>query len=122
VDNETKPAAASCNARACDCGCMTPSATDAIGMLEFLAGRFENAGVGSAVAESYARDIRNILAKMRESRPVSQLTAEELADPDYMRAYVEGCFETTQMFADRAAKLQLQLDGYLKPRPASEAT
>jgi hypothetical protein len=99
----------------CDCGCETPVATDAIGMLEFLAGRFEFAGVGGAVAETYAHHIRKLLASMANPRPASDLTETELADPAYMRAYVEGCNETTTMFAERARRLQEQLNGYLRP-------
>jgi hypothetical protein len=45
----------------CDCGCNDPVATTPREMLEFLAGRFEHAGVSEAVAEYYARDIRKIL-------------------------------------------------------------
>lgn len=45
----------------CDCGCNDPVATTPQDMLEFLADRFEYAGVGDAVAISYARDIRKIL-------------------------------------------------------------
>jgi len=45
----------------CDCGCNTPVATTPKDMLEFLANRFEYAGVSEAVALWYARDIRRIL-------------------------------------------------------------
>lgn len=46
----------------CDCGCNDPVATDAFGMIEFLAYRFEHAGVSELVAKKYARDCRAILA------------------------------------------------------------
>jgi len=45
----------------CNCGCNDPVATTPQEMLEFLAHRFEFAGVSEAVAEHYARDIRKIL-------------------------------------------------------------
>lgn len=45
----------------CDCGCNDPVATTPQAMLEFLANRFEHAGVSDVVAELYARDIRLIL-------------------------------------------------------------
>ena len=45
----------------CDCGCNDPVATTPREMLEFLAQRFEYAGVSDAVAKSYARDLRKIL-------------------------------------------------------------
>ena len=45
----------------CDCGCNDPVATTPQEMLEFLAGRFEFAGVSESVAKYYARDIRLIL-------------------------------------------------------------
>ena len=45
----------------CDCGCNDPVATTPQEMLEFLAGRFEYAGVSESVAKYYARDIRLIL-------------------------------------------------------------
>ena len=45
----------------CDCGCNDPIATTPQEMLEFLAQRFEYAGISDAVAKSYARDIRKIL-------------------------------------------------------------
>jgi hypothetical protein len=45
----------------CDCGCNDPVATTPQEMLEFLAGRFEYAGVSDIVAKSYAQDIRKIL-------------------------------------------------------------
>ena len=54
-------------AEGCDCGCNTPVATDPIGMLKFLANRFEHAGVGEAVASIYAHDIRKILASLGEN-------------------------------------------------------
>jgi hypothetical protein len=46
----------------CDCGCNVPTFTEPLEALEFLAGRMEFAGAGEAVAESYARDLRKILA------------------------------------------------------------
>ena len=46
---------------ACDCGCNEPNATTPQAMLEFLAHRFEYAGVSETVAKWYARDIRKIL-------------------------------------------------------------
>ena len=45
----------------CDCGCNEPVATTPQEMLEFLAYRFEYAGVSETVAKWYARDIRKIL-------------------------------------------------------------
>ncbi len=45
----------------CDCGCNDPVATTPKEMLEFLANRFEHAGVSECVAKYYARDIRKIL-------------------------------------------------------------
>jgi hypothetical protein len=45
----------------CECGCADPVATTPQEMLEFLAGRFEYAGVSDLVAKSYAQDIRWIL-------------------------------------------------------------
>ena len=45
----------------CDCECTNPVATTPQEMLEFLADRFEYAGVSDIVAKSYARDIRRIL-------------------------------------------------------------
>jgi hypothetical protein len=45
----------------CDCGCNDPVATTPQEMLEFLANRFEYAGVSDLVAKHYARDIRLIL-------------------------------------------------------------
>ena len=45
----------------CDCGCNDPIATTPQEMLEFLAHRFEYAGVSETVAKWYARDIRKIL-------------------------------------------------------------
>lgn len=45
----------------CDCGCNNPVATTPLDMLEFLAARFEYAGVSDGVAKYYARDIRKIL-------------------------------------------------------------
>jgi hypothetical protein len=47
----------------CYCGCNKPTFTEPMEALEFLAGRMEFAGIGSAVADSYARDIRKILHK-----------------------------------------------------------
>lgn len=47
----------------CDCGCNDPVATTPKDMLEFLANRFEFAGVSDSVARMYARDIRLILAE-----------------------------------------------------------
>lgn len=47
----------------CDCGCNDPVADTPQGMLEFLANRFEFAGVSESVAQYYARDIRLILDK-----------------------------------------------------------
>ena len=44
-----------------ECGCKDPVATNPKDMLEFLAGRFEFAGVSHGVALSYAQDIRMIL-------------------------------------------------------------
>lgn len=46
-----------------DCGCGTPTFTEPMEALRFLSGRFKYAGVGHAVAKSYARDIDAILAK-----------------------------------------------------------
>ncbi|NLA69326.1 MAG: hypothetical protein GX856_14000 [Gammaproteobacteria bacterium] len=46
-----------------DCGCGTPTFTEPMEALRFLSGRFKYAGVGRAVAKSYARDIDAILAK-----------------------------------------------------------
>lgn len=46
----------------CDCGCNDPVATTPRDMLEFLANRFEMAGVTAAVGSIYAHDIRKILA------------------------------------------------------------
>lgn len=54
-------------AEGCDCGCNTPVATDPIGMLKFLANRFEHAGVSECVASIYAHDIRKILASLGEN-------------------------------------------------------
>ena len=45
----------------CDCGCNDPVAATPQEMLEFLAHRFEYAGVSETVAKWYARDIRKIL-------------------------------------------------------------
>jgi hypothetical protein len=45
----------------CDCGCNDPVASTPKEMLEFLANRFEYAGVSDVVAKYYARDIRKIL-------------------------------------------------------------
>ena len=45
----------------CDCGCNDPIATTPQEMLEFLAHRFEYAGVSETVAKCYALDIRKIL-------------------------------------------------------------
>ena len=46
----------------CECEeCADPVATTPQEMLEFLADRFEYAGVSEAVAKAYARDIRKIL-------------------------------------------------------------
>ena len=45
----------------CDCECDDPVADNPREMLEFLADRFEYAGVSEGVARSYARDIRKIL-------------------------------------------------------------
>ena len=45
----------------CDCGCNDPVADTPQEMLEFLAHRFEFAGVSESVALYYARDIRKIL-------------------------------------------------------------
>lgn len=46
----------------CDCVCNDPVATPPPReMLEFLAQRFEYAGISDAVAKWYARDIRKIL-------------------------------------------------------------
>lgn len=45
----------------CDCGCNDPVATTPKDMLEFLANRFEYAGVSHCVARHYAKDIRLIL-------------------------------------------------------------
>jgi hypothetical protein len=45
----------------CQCRCNAPVATTPKEMLEFLANRFEFAGVSDAVAQHYARDIRKIL-------------------------------------------------------------
>lgn len=53
----------------CDCGCNTPVATTPKGMLEFLAGRMEFAGVSDGVARLYAEDIRSILANMDPQYP-----------------------------------------------------
>ena len=54
----------------CDCGCNEPIATTPQEMLEFLAHRFEYAGVSDAVAKSYARDIRMIIETHFESENV----------------------------------------------------
>jgi len=45
----------------CDCGCNDPVVMTPQEMLEFLAQRFEYAGVSETVAKWYARDIRKIL-------------------------------------------------------------
>lgn len=45
----------------CNCGCNDPVATTPKDVLEFLANRFEYAGVSDAVALKYAKDIRQIL-------------------------------------------------------------
>lgn len=45
----------------CDCGCNDPIATTPQEMLDFLAHRFEYAGVSETVAKCYALDIRKIL-------------------------------------------------------------
>ena len=45
----------------CNCGCNDAVATTPKEMLEFLANRFEHAGVSDLVAELYERDIRLIL-------------------------------------------------------------
>lgn len=50
------------NKNECDCGCNEPFATGPIEALKFLASRFEFAGVAKAVGDSYAKDIRKILA------------------------------------------------------------
>lgn len=47
----------------CDCGCNNPIASTPKEMLEFLANRFEYAGVSDGVAKYYARDIRKILVE-----------------------------------------------------------
>lgn len=47
----------------CDCGCNDPCFTTPQKALEFLANRFEFAGVSEGVALMYARDIRKILAE-----------------------------------------------------------
>lgn len=60
--SEAKPVARARVLEDCECGCNDPVATDPIGMLEFLANRFELAGVAHAVAQIYAHDIRKILA------------------------------------------------------------
>ena len=99
----------------CDCGCEAPVATEPIGMLQFLARRMELAGVSGAVCQVYAHDIRKILAAIEKIRPASELTDKELSDPGYMRAYVDGCNETTMMFAERARALQTQLNAYQRP-------
>lgn len=46
----------------CQCGCNDPFASTPTDMLIFLAQRFEFAGVAEGVAQSYARDIRKVLA------------------------------------------------------------
>lgn len=48
-------------AEGCDCGCNDPISSDPFEMLEFLMHRMNGAGVGEAVAESYAWDIYQIL-------------------------------------------------------------
>ena len=45
----------------CDCGCNDPVATTPEGMLRFLKGRMEFAGISDVVAEHYAYDIGLIL-------------------------------------------------------------
>ena len=45
----------------CDCGCNDPVATTPEGMLRFLKGRMEFAGVSDSVARLYAEDIGLIL-------------------------------------------------------------
>jgi hypothetical protein len=49
----------------CDCGCLTPVASDIMSMLHFLHARFQDAGVSEAVADGYARDIGFILESER---------------------------------------------------------
>lgn len=51
----------------CDCGCNKPVATTPKEMLEFLANRFEYAGVSHPVALKYARDIRQILKEHKRA-------------------------------------------------------
>lgn len=46
-----------------ECGCHLPTLTDPVQALEFLQGRMEFAGVGEAVARSYADDLANILSR-----------------------------------------------------------
>jgi len=49
------------------CGCGTPAFTEPMEALRFLSGRFKHAGVGEAVARSYAQDIDQILRREQES-------------------------------------------------------
>lgn len=46
-----------------DCCCHIPTLTDPKQALEFLAGRMAFAGMTKSVAESYAQDLEEILAK-----------------------------------------------------------
>lgn len=50
-----------------------PTLTDPIQALQFLSGRFKFAGVGHAVALSYARDIDYILAQHTEVQPAEPM-------------------------------------------------
>lgn len=61
------------------CGCMEPAFTEPMEALEFLRDRFLYAGVGEAVALSYARDIDAILARADSSSgtPVHTITMPE---------------------------------------------
>lgn len=57
----------------CDCGCNDPVADNPKEMLEFLAHRFEFAGVSEVVAKYYARDIRKILKEYYNNKEGSNL-------------------------------------------------
>lgn len=46
-----------------ECGCDVPSFTEPMEAIEFLAERMETAGIGDAVAQYYAQDLRAILER-----------------------------------------------------------
>lgn len=64
----------------CDCGCNAPTFDEPFEALRFLMNRMNHAGVGEAVAASYAHDIAQILKTYNAMEKDDHLLITEVSD------------------------------------------